>query len=171
MSMQKHANGSLHTKDFSFVLFLKSAFRVILLLSVILVFTCQTGVPGETRANSNNIVPVSSVEVGESTESYILSADSDDIILGEQNIEIVSIDPLQMRSAGGSVEEADLGYFLPFVEEVIRRGFAPDRFVHYTNDSKKAESVVMYENGKIIFYMRIAERAGEGVEQHSIDFK
>ena len=153
------------------MLFLKRLFRIILLFSVILVFTCQTDLPHETIVSSNNIVPGRTIELSESSESYILSADSGDSIVGEQSIQIESIDPLQVKSPAGTVGDADFGHYLPFVEEVIRRGFVVDRFVYYANESKKTDNVILYEDGKVIFYTRIARRAAEGLEQHSIDFK
>ena len=143
------------------------------LLGMVMLVSCQTegqGSRSKAAVQAETGIQSSEVFSTEAVTSYLLPFDRGDTIGGGQVIQIESVAPLQVKTPSGAVKAADFGYFQSFVKEVVRRGFVPDKFIYYSNNSKDTKNVVLYENGKIIFSTRIAERAATGSVQKPIPF-
>lgn len=118
---------------------------------LILFLSCATEPESFVRVENYNTLRIT--EKGE--ESNNISPESNKKILPY----VLEEDKLDLLAGGTVMELENLtidGGPLSIVEEVRDRGFSPTLFVYYSNDTKEADTVCIYQEEDLIYYSRYA---------------
>lgn len=109
------------------------------------------------------------VKLTDEERSLLLKSDIDDAIL--HPLSLISIDIKNIKEESADNKQKFPDFIQASINTLISRGYEPDYFLYYSNDTKNVDTLIFYQKDTKISYQRWAYRSTNVEMQNSVDVR